>query len=299
MKKFLFLNLIALCFIFSCVSSATTGSMMQKINSEQLKDKDYRVLGSGKYSSTESSIKSDSGCKVKFTQFVPENHQGEMVVILGHGFFRNQKTQKELAQHLASWGLHVVTMDFCNSRPWNGHHDKNGADMVKVADVIGAKSVIYSGFSAGGLAAFIASSQDARTKAYFGLDMVDNFDKGIEAAPQVKAPIFGLIAESSMCNAKNNGLDVYAKTEQKVLFKVSGATHCDFEYPFDKLCSIACGKNEEPYTREDIQETILGLTTALFLWQSGVDLEAKSWWEKDSEKIQLFINSKRLEVLNK
>jgi len=156
---------------------------MEKILSNSLQGRDYRLAGEQKFITTKHTLKSQSGCNVKYTQFKPELwRENNDVIILGHGFFRNEKTQKDSAQHLASWGLYVVTVGFCNSKPWNGHHDKNGADMVLLADAINAKSVIYSGFSAGGLAAFIASSLDSRKKAYLGLDMVDNFKKGIEDA---------------------------------------------------------------------------------------------------------------------
>lgn len=299
MKKVWFVNAVALCFMLSCVSLATTETLLPAISSDQIQGKDYRALGSVTFSSSEGAIKSDSGCTVNYTQFLPDTYQGEVVVILAHGFFRNQKTQKQLAEHLASWGLNVVTVDFCNSKPWNGHHDKNGADMVLVANALNAQSVIYSGFSAGGLAAIIASSLDTRTKAYLGLDMVDNFDKGIAAAPQVAAPVFGLVAESSMCNAKNNGLQAYNKIEQANLYQISGARHCDFEYPFDKKCSLACGKTKAPYAREDVQSTILGLTTALLLWQSGLDTEAKSWWENSASNTKLFIENNRIELFEK
>ena len=100
-----------------------------------------------------------------------------------------------------------------------------------------------------------------------------------------------------MCNAKNNGFKVYKEVAQPNLLRVRGASHCDFEYPFDKKCTLACGGNDEPYSREDIQENILGLTTALFLWQTGLDGEAKNWWDKESQNAQQFSNTERLVYL--
>jgi dienelactone hydrolase len=282
-----------LLFIVTC-SIPSLENNMKRLGSDQIEGQDYRTPGKFNYAYTKNSLKSASGCQVEYTEFVPEASDKKTAVILGHGFTRNQKTQKDMAEHLASWGIYNITVDFCNSRPWNGHHDKNGADMVLIANAVGAESIVYSGFSAGGLAAFIASSLDSRTRAYLGLDMVDNFKKGIKAAPKVEAPVFGLIAESSMCNAKNNGFKVYKEIEQSNLLRVRGASHCDFEYPFDRKCTYVCGGNKTPYSREDIQENILGLTTALFLWQTGIDVDARNWWEKESLNAQQFIETNRI-----
>jgi hypothetical protein len=68
-----------------------------------------------------------------------------------------------LAQHLASWGLSVVRLEFCNSKLWAGNHDLNGADMVALSRKLHAVKVIYTGFSAGGLAAMVAADLDKHT----------------------------------------------------------------------------------------------------------------------------------------
>jgi hypothetical protein len=291
-KSILLLTLIL--FSATCVSNGKV-QLLDKIPAEKITGPDYRQPGSMAYSITASELKSESGCKVSYTNFKPEQSTGEKVVVMGHGFFRNEKTQRELAQHLASWGVPVVTVGFCNSRPWNGHHDKNAADMILVANAINAEQVIYSGFSAGGLSAIIAASLDSRTLAYLGLDMVDNFDKGIKAAADVKAPVFALVAESSSCNAKNNGLDVFEKIEKPSLLKVNSASHCDFEYPYDKKCAWVCGKAKPPYERVDIQETILGLTTALLRWQLGLDEQAVGWWQKgESSNYDILFSAERI-----
>lgn len=294
-KSILLLTLIL--FSVTCVSNSKV-ELLDKITTEKIQGPDYRQAGSMAYSVTASELESESGCKVTYTNFKPQNSSGEKVVVMAHGFFRNEKTQRELAQHLASWGVPVVTVGFCNSRPWNGHHDKNAADMILVASAINAKQVIYSGFSAGGLSAIIAASLDSRTLAYLGLDMVDNFDKGLEAATAVKAPVFALIAESSSCNAKNNGFAAFGKIENPSMLKVNSASHCDFEYPYDKKCAWVCGKAKAPYDRVDIQETILGLTTALLRWQLGLDEQAAGWWQKgEGSNFDILFSGERISLL--
>lgn len=270
---------------------------------------DYRQSGGHDFTVSTDAFRSDYGCKIRYTVFMPvqivgsnllETETERVMVILGHGFFRSQKNQKAMAEHVASWGVPITTVDFCNSRPWNGHHDRNGEDMVKVADRLNVSKVIYAGFSAGGLASFIAASLDGRTQAYLGLDMVDNFKKGQKAASNMKPSVFGFVAKRSACNAKNNGLDVYrGLQEAPQVLGIAGASHCDFEFPFDKKCSFACGRNKKPYERKDIQSTILGLTTALFVWQSGVDESAQQWWDVNQSVQQTLLEQDRIRFVIK
>jgi dienelactone hydrolase len=295
-----FVPLLAFLSTSSCVNSA--GTTMKELPTYSLSGTDYKQKGTLLFDKRTYTLKSASGCTISYTEFKPSEAEQDTLVVLGHGFFRSQKTQRQLAEHLASWGIWVATMDFCNSRPWNGHHDKNGADMLLVTSALGAQKVIYAGFSAGGLAAYIAASLDERTQAYLGLDMVDNFKKGIKAAPQIKAPVYGLVAESSACNAKNNGLDAYLSYANNNngyspnLLKIHGASHCDFEFPYDGKCAFACGKSRKPYSREDIQGNILGLSTSLILQHSQSNSE--SWWEKHHKNLIELINAKRISQID-
>lgn len=293
----------------SCVSK-NENNLMDSPSPYSAIGTDYRESGTFTYTSSEGSLKSAHGCTINYRVFTPENIESlenQTLVVIGHGFFRSQYRQKEMAKHFASWGIWTATMDFCNSRPWNGHHDRNGADMVLLTNELKAEKVIYTGFSAGGLAAFIAASLDERTQAYLGLDMVDNFDKAIKAAPKIKAPVFGLVAESSACNAKNNGLAAYLEfnkqntPETSQLLRVHGASHCDFEFPYDGKCSYACGKTRKPFERKDVQSSILALSTSMLLKQikgeSVENAESDNWWHSNNQYFNILTESKRISVI--
>ena len=221
---------------------------------------------------------SSTGCDVAYTYFKPSVGSQDVLVILGHGFMRSKKRMERLAQHLASWGLTVVNVEFCNSKFWAGNHDRNGADLVALAQKFNAGKVIYVGFSAGGLAAMVAANMDNHTLAYFGLDMVDNQGLGKKLAPDLTVPTYGLIAAPSACNANNNGLESYTLSPHSNVINVEDASHCHFEFPVDGKCSVVCGKGENRFSREMIQQTIAGLTTAFLLWQTGIDTHGEIWW---------------------
>jgi hypothetical protein len=235
-------------------------------------------MGKGPYDSIEEKLRSTTGCEVAYTYFEPRDVSKDVLVVLGHGFMRSKKRMALLAQHLDSWGLPVVNVEFCNSKFWAGNHDRNGADMVAVAQKIHAAKVIYVGFSAGGLAAMVAANLDNNTLAFFGLDMVDNKALGKKIAPGLVVPFYGLIAAPSACNANNNGLDSYALAPYSNVIKVEDTSHCHFEFPVDGKCSFVCGKGEKRFSREIIQQTIMGLTTAFLLWQTGIDTRGETWW---------------------
>jgi len=249
---------------------------------------DFRSRGNAEYERLEEMLVSSSGCEVTYTYFKPRELSNDVVVILGHGFMRSKKRMAPLARHLASWGLPVVNLEFCNSKFWAGNHDLNAADMVAVAQKIDTGKVIYVGFSAGGLAAILATNLDNKTLAFFGLDMVDNKGLGKEKAPNLMVPIYGLIAAPSACNAYNNGTESYALAPHSNVIEVMDSTHCHFEFPVDGKCSLVCGRGEKRLSREIIQQTILGMTTAFLLWQTGIDPNGETWWsERQSNYITL------------
>jgi len=252
---------------------------------------DYRNQGKGSYDSLEGQLKSSTGCEVSYTYYRPRDVSSDVLVIIGHGFMRSKRRMAYWAQHLAGWGLSVVNLEFCNSKFWAGNHDLNGADMVAVSRKLHAGKVIYTGFSAGGLAAMVAANLDKNTLAFFGLDMVDNQGLGKKIAPKLVVPFYGLVAAPSACNANNNGLDSYALVPHSNVIKVEDSSHCHFEFPVDGKCSFVCGKGEIRFSRDMIQQTILELTTAFLLWQTGIDTNGETWWHDSKQNYKTLIDA--------
>ena len=267
-------------FLVACSGNLPNPAVSEAVSATSIIGPDYRSRGNAAYDRLEEMLVSSSGCKVTYTYFKPSEQSNDVLVVLGHGFMRSRKKMAPLAGHLASWGLSVVNLEFCNSKLWSGNHDLNGADMVAVSRKLHAGKVIYVGFSAGGLAAILATHLDHNTMAFLGLDMVDNKGSGKEKAPNLAVPMYGLIAAPSACNANNNGLELYTLASQSKVIEVMDSSHCHFEFPVDGKCSLVCGRGEKNLSREIIQQTILGLTTAFLLWQSGIDPNGETWWSE-------------------
>lgn len=199
--------------------------------------------GEDHYTLSEQSAQSASGCRFDYRVYNPIQARTTTSILLGHGFLRNQNNMVGLSRELANSGIKVVTLNFCNMRPWNGHHLRNAQDMRSLAKDIGVENnVIYAGFSAGGLAAILAA--DDTTRAIVTLDLVDQNNLGLNALASLQAPLIGVAGPASACNAMGNGKDLFDSRPANlptVLTEIAGASHCEFETPSNWLCEVACG----------------------------------------------------------
>jgi pimeloyl-ACP methyl ester carboxylesterase len=210
------------------------------------------------------SLESTSGCRIDTLLYRPERPRTDALVVLGHGFLRDQGRMAGLAEALARAGIRTVTLDFCNSRFWDGRHVQNGRDMRRVAEHLGAHRVVYVGFSAGGLSALVAAWDDPRTAGVLTLDLVDDGRLGEGLARTLRVPLLGLQGDPAPCNAQANGLAVFAASTKAQILRVPGATHCDFESPTDWLCESVCGRSDSAADRRrEVIERSVAIVTRL------------------------------------
>jgi len=208
------------------------------------------------------------GCTLLYEVYRPSCVENTMMVILAHGFMRDLASMRGWAARWASYGVPVTVMSLCNARWFNGHHDRNAADLVALARALHDGPMLYAGFSAGGLAAYLAAAQDSRALAYLGLDSVDAGGLGLSAAVGFTVPALFLLGEPSACNADGNILETIAATRNCTALRVRHATHCAFEYPCDPRCERICGSVRPPEASEILKDTIRVLATAWVLAQA-------------------------------
>lgn len=185
---------------------------------------------------------SRTACALRYRVYRPIGAAPGELAVVGHGFLRDKERMTGLATALAKSGVTTVTLDFCNDRLWDGGHVRNALDMMTVADTLGARRVVYTGFSAGALSALIAARNDRRAVGVVALDLVDARAMGIRMASGLKPPLIGLVGDASRCNAFQNGLAVYAASPSAVVQRMIGADHCDFESPTDWVCRLTCAR---------------------------------------------------------
>lgn len=217
------------------------------------------------------------GCAMSYDLRTPAGMPDAPVVVLAHGFQGNRASMAGWAEHWASWGLRVVTPNLCHASFGDTDHPQNGADLRALVTSLSLPTVIYAGYSAGGLAAVIATADDDQAIALLGLDMVDNSDVGLAAAAGVAVPAFDLVGEPSQCNTSNNGIAVFAAASGRVL-RITEADHCDFQNPADFVCGFGCTGTNNQFQDAEIQSAVLGLSTAVVLWHTGLEPTGAQWW---------------------
>lgn len=210
-------------------------------------------------------ILSATGCEFDYRLYRPAQPSAEGLVILGPGFMRGKEHLAGLARALAAAGLATATLDYCNGRLWDGGHYQNGLDMVRLAQHLGARRVVYGGFSAGALAALVAGYRDPQALGVIALDLVDADGLGLGLAAGLDKPLIGLMGEPSVCNAGARGLQVLKASRLGRAESVPGAGHCDFESPTDGLCELVCGAPAGTIARREeiIATTVLAAAELL------------------------------------
>ena len=244
---------------------------------------DYSAPGLFAIASHSGELDAPSGCTLPYTSYHPEGGSVGPLVVLSHGFQRNSSNMTDLAQHLASWGFHVVTPDLCHSTAVDNDPTGDANDLIALAASLGAEEVAYLGHSAGGMRSVLAGEIDPNAMFYHGLDMVDAGDLALNTAPTYPLPAAGSLGEPSSCNANSNGIAFYEAAPAAIALKVTEADHCDFEGPTDALCTSFCAGTNALFDEATIRKAIVGLATSYVLWQSGVDASAAGWWSPEGE----------------
>jgi dienelactone hydrolase len=191
------------------------------------------------------------------------------VAIVAHGFTRSRVRHRDLGRALATAGIVAVIPDLPNVvNLWgNGHalaEFVEGLERGAVSSVaVTRQQVVLIGTSAGGLATVLAAAQLPGIAGWIGLDPVDRTGTGAHAAAQLSSPAVVMLAEPSLCNLIESGRAIAEALPRRLrTVEVSGASHCDFEDPTNRLCQAVCGSSSQE-TRTHIRYEIV--TSALEL----------------------------------
>ena len=119
------------------------------------------------------------------------------------------------------------------------------------------------GTSAGGLATLIASKALPGIAGWVGLDPVDRTGSGLYAASKLEAPAIVLLADDSACNLFGSGRSLARAVPRLVRStRIRGASHCDFEGPTNRTCTVICGESTAE-KRAEAREAAVAATLEL------------------------------------
>lgn len=230
--------------------------------------------GEASFAVRSGSMQGEHGCAVDWVTYLPDRSASDCAVLLAHGFMRDLGSMRGWAAHWASHGVATTVVSFCASRLTKGNHDLNADDLVSVARRLHTGPILYAGFSAGGLAAFLAASRDPRAVAYLGLDAVDSGALAAAASAAFRVPALFLLGEPSACNARGNFVPSIPSDGTAAALRIAHATHCLFENPLDGRCECVCGRVEPAEAEARIVESIRSLATAWVLARAAGSREA-------------------------
>ena len=227
-----------------------------------------------------------NGQSIEYRLYNPANIDYTTQLTFVHGFSRNMDSYHELAEHYASWGLGVITLNLLYSSIFDNDPLQDAIDLREVSDYFSdGRPVIYVGHSAGAMRAIVAASEDTNAIAILGLDLTDGAYEdsggeflGLMHANMLSIPVWGLLGESSSCNAYGNGLNVYLEAENGNAISISEADHCDFEFPTNFVCTLLCQEENETFQESDIKSIILNLSTSYLLYHSGYVADINLFW---------------------
>ena len=181
-------------------------------------------------------------------------------VVVAHGFMRSRATMTGHAQALARHGLLAIAPDLPSLTDSRDNGRALGELVARIrAGGFGApvERVVLVGFSAGGLAALLAAASPG-VVGYVGLDAFDRpGGVGREAARKLAVPAVLVHGTPTFCNAY--GISAPWSTALPALLEervIEGASHCDFEWPTDRACTIFCGATDADRQRV-VRETLL------------------------------------------
>jgi pimeloyl-ACP methyl ester carboxylesterase len=227
-------------------------------------------------------LESVRGCSVAYAVRRPAYATGGPVAIIAHGFMRDGSYMSGWSEAIVAAGLTAVTVDLCASSATEGRHADNGADMVALRRALGVREAVYVGVSAGGLAALIAASLDAEgTRGVLLLDPVNAGGQARSAAGKVRAPAAALVAKAQACNAWRNIDPALHTLADVTTVRIARASHCDFEWPGDAFCRVACVATNSRDDRERAQARIRRIGVDFVRAVAAGDAAALARWRGD------------------
>lgn len=197
------------------------------------------------------------------------------LVIFLHGYDSSKEAHATQAEHLASWGMHCLTVQLPNRGLWV----TNGKTLAKIVSLIyrspevvdsriDVSKIIVVGHSFGGSSVAVALAEGAPAVGGVLLDPAAVGRDLPQFLQQVTKPVMVLGADDEVSSTRNR--DYFYRFIRSGIAEVSirDATHEDAQYPSEySLRNVGL----DPYTIEELQVTFVSALTsaAISLYATG------------------------------
>ena len=201
--------------------------------------------------------------------FLSEHAEKAPLVIFMHGYEGSRVTHFDQAKHLASWGMHSLTLRLLNDSEW-GTNGRTVARLVKFLSRppgimdgrIDVNKIILVGYSFGGTSVSVALALGAPVAGAILLDPAAIGRAMPDWLPRINAPVLVIGADQRVAQANNR--DYYYRNIRMVAeVSVKGASHEDAQSSADA-----------GLTKEELQTTFTSaITSAAFSLSSTGKLD--------------------------
>jgi len=208
------------------------------------------------------------------------------LVIILHGYDSSKEAHSHQCMHLASWGMHCLSVQLPKNGPWTG----NGRTLARIVDLvyrrpetidsrIDASKIILVGHSFGGSAVVTAIAQGARAAGAILLDPAGIGRDLPSSLQKINTPVMLLGADEKISATRNRAYFFRYIRSGIVEISIRNASHEDAQYPSEYALQAS---GIDPYVTEDLQITFASALTAAafslsstgkfdYAWQSFAD----------------------------
>jgi dienelactone hydrolase len=160
------------------------------------------------------------------------------LAIFLHGHDSSKEAHAYQAQHLASWGIHSLTLQLPNNGPWS----TNGRTLARVVELvhrqpaaidgrIDVSRIILVGHSFGASAAAVALAEGAPAAGAVMLDPAAIGRDLPKLLDRIKVPVMVLGADEHVTATRNRGYFFRFMRAGVAELSIRDATHEDAQYP--------------------------------------------------------------------
>jgi pimeloyl-ACP methyl ester carboxylesterase len=213
--------------------------------------------------------------------FLSEPAEKAPLVIFVHGYDSSKEAHANQAMHVASWGMHSLTLQLPKRGPWVG----NGRTLAKIVSFIArspqvidsridVSRIILVGHSFGASAVAIAMAEGAPAAGGILLDPAAVGRDLPQLLQKITRPVMVLGADDEISSARNR--DYFYRYIRSGIAEVSirDATHEDAQYPSEYAVQ---NFGLDPHTTEELQITFAAALTSAVVSLSATGKFDYAW----------------------
>lgn len=221
------------------------------------------------------------GASVRMDMFLSAPEKKAPLVIFLHGHDSSKRAHARQAEHVASWGMHSVSVQLPNNGPW----ETNGRTLARLVSTLNrspdaidhrvdASRIILVGHSFGAYAAAVALAEGAPARGGILLDPATPGKDGARFLRRIRKPVMVLGADEDVAPARNREYFYQFMRGGVSEVSVRDAAHEDAQYPSDAALQNG---GVDPQTTEALQITFASAITAAALSLSATGAFGQAW----------------------